>query len=120
MTTPAPSPAAAPSPEERRRWRCRRHPERPASARCPACGGTYCRECVVEHDGRILCASCLRAAAQADAPAEDQATSLLTWGRRAGRQLVGLVALVATLWCLLYLARELLEPPSETRLYQPP
>lgn len=39
--------------------RCVRHPGREAAARCPACGGFYCRECVSEHDGRYLCAECL-------------------------------------------------------------
>ena len=27
------------------------------------CGRSYCRECASEHDGRYLCASCLREAA---------------------------------------------------------
>jgi hypothetical protein len=39
--------------------RCVRHPEREAAARCRACGGFFCRECVVEHEGRLLCAPCL-------------------------------------------------------------
>ncbi|MDD5707822.1 MAG: rhomboid family protein [Kiritimatiellae bacterium] len=47
--------------------RCERHSEREAAARCPACGHFFCRECIVEHDGRVLCATCL--AAQAAAPA---------------------------------------------------
>jgi len=49
--------------------RCLRHPEREAVARCPECRRAYCRECVTEHDGRMLCASCiarLRAPAGAD------------------------------------------------------
>ncbi|MDX9732632.1 MAG: rhomboid family protein [Thermoanaerobaculia bacterium] len=47
---------------------CFRHPEREAAARCPACRRAFCRECVTEHDGRVLCASCLRAAASPAAP----------------------------------------------------
>jgi hypothetical protein len=39
--------------------RCARHVEREAAARCPSCGGFFCRECIVEHDGRLLCTSCL-------------------------------------------------------------
>lgn len=39
--------------------KCVRHGEREAVARCPSCAGDFCRECIVEHDGRILCASCL-------------------------------------------------------------
>lgn len=40
--------------------RCFIHPIREASARCPSCRQSFCRECVTEHDGRILCATCLR------------------------------------------------------------
>jgi len=39
--------------------RCLVHPEREAAARCPECRRAYCRECVTEHDGRMLCASCI-------------------------------------------------------------
>jgi len=39
--------------------RCLRHPEREAVARCPECRRAYCRECVTEHDGRMLCAACI-------------------------------------------------------------
>lgn len=39
--------------------RCLQHPSREAVARCPSCARFYCRECVVEHDGRLLCTSCL-------------------------------------------------------------
>jgi hypothetical protein len=38
---------------------CWNHEAREAACRCPACGRTYCRECVSEHDGRLLCATCL-------------------------------------------------------------
>lgn len=43
------------------RQRCWLHPTREAAARCPSCARFYCRECVTEHDGRLLCAACLRA-----------------------------------------------------------
>lgn len=39
--------------------RCARHGDREAAARCPSCGGFFCRECIVEHEGRLLCTSCL-------------------------------------------------------------
>lgn len=48
--------------------RCLRHPGREAAARCPACRQFFCRECVAEHEGRLLCAGCLRAATAAPAP----------------------------------------------------
>lgn len=39
--------------------RCLNHAEREAVARCPSCRRYFCRECVTEHEGRVLCASCL-------------------------------------------------------------
>ncbi len=39
--------------------RCRNHREREAVARCPMCREFYCRECVTEHLGRVICAKCL-------------------------------------------------------------
>jgi hypothetical protein len=45
--------------------RCLNHPAREAAARCVDCGSHYCRECVEEHDGRLICAACLRKAARA-------------------------------------------------------
>ena len=40
--------------------RCLNHGLREAVARCPECGQFYCRECVVEHDDRLMCAACLK------------------------------------------------------------
>jgi hypothetical protein len=48
--------AAAPA---LRQQRCLNHPQREASARCPECGRFHCRECITEHDDRVLCAACL-------------------------------------------------------------
>ena len=39
--------------------RCVRHPVREAVARCVECNASFCRECVAEHGGRLLCAACL-------------------------------------------------------------
>jgi hypothetical protein len=44
--------------------RCRNHPAREAVARCPGCARYFCRECISEHEGRVLCASCLAAILQ--------------------------------------------------------
>jgi len=43
--------------------RCFNHRGREAVARCPRCGRFFCRECVTEHGGRVVCAGCLRALA---------------------------------------------------------
>src|SRR6267378_3693572 len=40
--------------------RCLNHAEREAVARCPECRRFFCRECITEHDDRIICAACLR------------------------------------------------------------
>jgi hypothetical protein len=39
--------------------RCYNHALREAAARCPECERFFCRECVSEHEDRVLCASCL-------------------------------------------------------------
>jgi hypothetical protein len=41
--------------------RCWNHELREAVCRCPVCGRSFCRECVAEHEQRLLCASCLKA-----------------------------------------------------------
>ncbi len=38
---------------------CSIHPAREAAVRCPSCSRFFCRECVTETDGRMLCARCL-------------------------------------------------------------
>jgi hypothetical protein len=40
--------------------RCFNHAGREAVARCPECRQFFCRECVTEHDDRVICAACLR------------------------------------------------------------
>jgi hypothetical protein len=40
--------------------RCANHWQREAAARCPECGRFFCRECVTEHEDRILCAACVK------------------------------------------------------------
>jgi hypothetical protein len=40
--------------------RCFNHASREAAARCPECGRYFCRECISEHDDRVICAFCLK------------------------------------------------------------
>jgi hypothetical protein len=49
--------------------RCWNHETREAVCRCPQCGRSFCRECVSEHDFRLLCAACLRTISRAARPA---------------------------------------------------
>ena len=46
--------------------RCHHHDAREAVARCPECGSFFCRECITEHDDRVICASCLANQVRAD------------------------------------------------------
>jgi hypothetical protein len=39
--------------------RCWHHADREAVVRCPQCRRFYCRECVIEHAGRMICAACI-------------------------------------------------------------
>ena len=40
--------------------RCFNHAAREAAARCPECKRFFCRECITEHEDRVLCAACLK------------------------------------------------------------
>jgi hypothetical protein len=41
--------------------RCFNHARREAVARCPLCARFFCRECITEHEDRVLCSACLEA-----------------------------------------------------------
>jgi len=80
--------------------RCHHHPGREAVARCPECGLFFCRECITEHDRRVLCADCLRRQTAGAAPgASRQADAVLSLGALAG---------LFALWVLFYLAGQAL------------
>ncbi len=86
--------------------RCLLHPQRESVARCPECRQAYCRECITEHAGRVICAACLRKRTQA--PTRPRA--------RFGGVLRPVPAVVGLLvgWFLFYtLGRVLLQIPSE-------
>ncbi|MDH3999577.1 MAG: B-box zinc finger protein, partial [Desulfuromonadales bacterium] len=44
--------------------RCLRHHSREAAALCKKCNQFFCRECISEHDGQLLCTRCLNADAK--------------------------------------------------------
>src|SRR5580698_4142177 len=74
--------------------RCLFHPLREAAARCPHCGGTFCRECVTDEDDKLACPPCLRRMARppAPTPVAAQSGSVAPVHRR-GTQLNALEAL---------------------------
>ena len=39
--------------------RCSNHSLREAAVECPSCKRFFCRECVTEHQGRMICVSCV-------------------------------------------------------------
>ena len=39
--------------------RCYNHEQREAVARCLECERFFCRECVTEHENRVVCSGCL-------------------------------------------------------------
>jgi len=39
--------------------RCFNHARREASAFCTECRRAFCRECITEHEGRVVCTPCL-------------------------------------------------------------
>ena len=54
------------------RAECLNHIGREAVARCPSCTQYFCRECITEHGGRMLCSSCYQAlTAVQEKPARD-------------------------------------------------
>jgi hypothetical protein len=86
--------------------KCFHHPQREAAARCPGCGRFFCRECITEHQGRVLCAACL--------------AELQVREQRRGRRFPALISLLqglAGLWLawLFFdlLARMLLRIPAD-------
>lgn len=55
---------------------CLNHDAREAVARCPECGHFYCRECIAEHEDRVICAACLRKTLRRS---DTQRSSLPVW-----------------------------------------
>jgi hypothetical protein len=85
--------------------RCFNHGRREAAAMCLSCHRFFCRECVTEHQGRLLCASCL---------ARESGTKPRRRARLAGIGRAAMLALsVLTLWLFFYLIGQgLLALPS--------
>jgi hypothetical protein len=85
--------------------RCFNHSRREAIARCPECAKFFCRECVTEHDDRLICASCLKSLTRPTRPRR----SGLIEGMRIGQWVAG----VFIAWLFFYsVARMLLVIPA--------
>jgi hypothetical protein len=46
--------------------RCLNHALREAAVQCPSCKRFFCRECVTEHAGRMICVTCVAILAHSD------------------------------------------------------
>jgi hypothetical protein len=85
--------------------RCFNHVQREAVAKCPVCSQFYCRECITEHDDRVICAACLAKISQAPLRSQRTLASLR-------RLAVGLLGLIVV-WFFFYLiGQALLAIPS--------
>ena len=85
--------------------RCLNHSLREAVARCPECQRYFCRECVTEHDDRLICAACLKKLSRPAAARRVRWAGLLL----AGEFVVGIL----TAWLFFYaVGRNLLAIPD--------
>ncbi len=75
--------------------RCFVHPSREAVSLCLECRRAFCRECVVDHDGRLICAACL---ARLNAPAAGRRGAL-----RRLSSAVGVAFAILLCWILFYM-----------------
>jgi hypothetical protein len=85
---------------------CLNHPRREAAARCTSCGRPFCRECVTEFEGRMVCSAChLEKSKVTEKPRRDWVivTASLQF-------IIGLAVLWLSAWML---GRVLLSIPSE-------
>ena len=87
------------------RQRCRNHAEREAAARCPDCQRYFCRECVSEHENRVLCVSCLAQFQEVVRPRPGRFHAF-------GRLVAGMLAVVGVWFFFFLLGRGLLAIPS--------
>lgn len=87
--------------------RCFNHALREAVARCPSCRRFYCRECVTEHDDRLMCAACIAASA-----APSAATPKRSW-RFAAALAQATLGLVIIWLGFFLIGQTLLEAPSQ-------
>lgn len=90
--------------------RCSIHSEREAAVRCPGCSRFYCRECVTEHENRMMCAHCV---ARQTAASTESRTPGVRW-------LAASLGGVLIAWLLFYYAgMSLARMPSLFHVGQP-
>jgi len=88
------------------RRRCDNHANREAAARCPKCRRFFCRECVTEHAGRVICADCLATMASQSDSSRWSLAGLAPY-------LAALVGMLVAWMAYYYIGRILLGIPHE-------
>jgi hypothetical protein len=86
--------------------RCRNHVEREAVACCPGCGRFFCRECITEHEDKVLCAACIRGRVEADPKKSQRYRGLI----QSGQFLLGFLMMYVMFY---YVAEILLAIPTD-------
>jgi hypothetical protein len=95
--------------------RCWNHEAREAVCRCPECERSFCRECVTEHGSRLLCASCLKAAARATQSSRGGARRLLPAAMALGGILLAWTVFYGTGEALILLASRMEQSVAQPR-----
>ena len=86
--------------------RCHVHLQREAVARCPECRRFFCRECITEHEDKVLCAACLQQRVKPSAKASHRFRGFL----QLGHFFAGILLLYLLFY---YVAQLLLSLPTE-------
>jgi hypothetical protein len=88
------------------RQKCFNHTDREAAAKCLECGRHFCRECVTEHEHRVICSACLAKTAKSKGRTVARLLNIFT----VFQFITGFV----TIWfAIFYLGQVLLKIPSE-------
>lgn len=85
--------------------RCFHHALREAAVQCPSCKRFFCRECVTEHAGRMICVNCVAALSRKDETTAR--TARIRWTAMAA------VGIVIAWIVFYYLGQTLARIPSE-------
>ena len=80
--------------------RCWNHELREAVCRCPGCSRYFCRECVTEHESRLLCAACLQSVGRSAPTLRHRSRALFTPAAAVGGLLLS--------WLVFYIGGEIL------------
>ncbi len=86
--------------------RCSNHAQREAVACCPGCNRYFCRECITEHEDRVLCATCLQNLVEPLPPKSFRFPGLI----QSGQFLLGILILYVMFY---YFAEILLAIPAD-------